>query len=482
MSCGRTKAETLVREVLAPKAVRDVINVLLPVVPGQKPLPFCIQTDASNKGNRKMFPIAVQYFTPEDGVNHKIIDFVENPDETAEGIVSCIVQSLEKLGLSLNQVLAFSADNTNVNYGIHKSVYTKLCNIQKDLLPGNCHAHIVHNTVKHALDKLSIDVENVVLKIYSFFSSSAKRRESLEEFCEFCDVEFREMLRHVTTRWLSLNPAVSRILQSWTALKSYFISLGEECPKQIRAALKLPSDAEEVNAEESDVVQVYLLFCNNILSIFEEVVKKLERNDTTVIELYPIMKEFRDKLVQRRKDRFYGYPTKVRLEQISVSEANTAKADFQAFLSTATTYIEKWFDFSDGNWLSSLYPFSLKAEIVFSDVQEVIEKLNMISRLNINMDELYDELTVINAAVERQRKESDWKFKDSVTKWMVLFQTCDLPNMLSVMSYVLSVPSSTGYVERIFSIMQSKWSETRNRCSIELIKSELMVTLNFEEM
>lgn len=160
----------------------------------------------------------------------------------------------------------------------------------------------MHNTVKHALDKLSIDVENVVLKIYSFFSSSAKRRESLKEFCEFCDVEFKEMLRHVTTRWLSLNPAVSRILQSWTALKSYFISLGEECPKQIRAALKLPSDAEEVNAEESDVVQVYLLFCNNILSIFEEVVKKLERNDTTVIELYPIMKEFRDKLVQRRKD------------------------------------------------------------------------------------------------------------------------------------------------------------------------------------
>lgn len=64
---------------------------------------------------------------------------------------------------------------------------------------------------------------------------------------------------------------------------------------------------------------------------------------------------------------------------------------------------------------------------------------------------------------------------------MVLFQTCDLPNMLSVMSYVLSVPSSTGYVERIFSIMQNKWSETRNRCSVELIKSELMVTLNFEE-
>ena len=234
----------------------------------------------------------------------------------------------------------YSVDNTNVTYGIHKSVYTKLRNTQKDHLPGKCHAHRVRNTVKHALDNLSIHVENVVLKIYSFFSSSAKLRESLKEFCEFCEIEFRELLRYITTRWLSLNPVVSRILQSWTTLKSYFISLGEECPKQIRAALKLPSDTEEVNEEESDVVQLYFLFCN-ILSIFEEVVKKLERNDTTVIKHYPIIKEFRDKLVQRRKDRFYGYLTKVRLEQMSASEANIAKADFQAFLNTAITYVEE---------------------------------------------------------------------------------------------------------------------------------------------
>ena len=59
-------------------------------------------------------------------------------------------------------------------------------------------------------------------------------------------------------------------------LWSYFISHGEECPEQIRGGLKLPSNTEEVNEEESDV-QV-ALFCN-ILSIFEEIVKKLERNN-----------------------------------------------------------------------------------------------------------------------------------------------------------------------------------------------------------
>ena len=103
------------------------------------------------------------------------------------------------------------------------------------------------------------------------------------------------------------------------------------------------------------------------------------------------------------------------------------------------------------------------------------------SMLNINMDELYDELKTINVTVGRLSKEEDWKFKNSAAKWMPVFQTRDLPNMLSVVSYILSVPSSTGYVEKIFSIIQNKWSDTRNRCSVELIKCELIVALNFEQ-
>lgn len=76
------------------------------------------------------------------------------------------------------------------------------------------------NTEKHGLDQLTADVENVVLKIYGYFSTSAKRRVSLKEFCRFCDVEFQETQRHVTTRRLSPNPAIAHLLQTLTAAKS----------------------------------------------------------------------------------------------------------------------------------------------------------------------------------------------------------------------------------------------------------------------
>lgn len=42
--------------------------------------------------------------------------------------------------------------------------------------------------------------------------------------------------------------------------------------------LKLDMNATEMQEEDGDVVEVYLFLYNNILSLSEEVVKKLERN------------------------------------------------------------------------------------------------------------------------------------------------------------------------------------------------------------
>ena len=62
----------------------------------------------------------------------------------------------------------------------------------------------------------------------------------------------------------------------------------------------------------------------------------------------------------------------------------------------------------------------------------------MISRLSVNKDELYDELTLINVIVERLKEGEDWQLKDTAGGWMSVFQTSDqthLPIMMSVLSY-----------------------------------------------
>lgn len=145
---------------------------------------FSVATETSNEGNCKMYPIFVQYFSFTGGRQSILLDFFE-PSETAEAICKSITSTLSKHKLSTSSVSAISADNTNANFGKHKSAYTLLHNENNKLIKSGYLAHIVNNAFKHGLQKLDFDVETIVLKIYSHFSSSASKRENLKSFFDF---------------------------------------------------------------------------------------------------------------------------------------------------------------------------------------------------------------------------------------------------------------------------------------------------------
>jgi len=62
-----------------------------------------------------------------------------------------------------------------------------------------------------------------IIDNFYYFDKSAKRKNELAEYCYFCDVEYRKILKHANTRWLSLEQAVIRI---YAALKSHLSSGG----------------------------------------------------------------------------------------------------------------------------------------------------------------------------------------------------------------------------------------------------------------
>ncbi len=66
----------------------------------------------------------------------------------------------------------------------------------------------------------------MVIDIYYWFDKSTKQKASLAEFYSFCDIDYQKIVKHVNTRWLSLERAVSRMLQQLPGLKSYFLSNG----------------------------------------------------------------------------------------------------------------------------------------------------------------------------------------------------------------------------------------------------------------
>ncbi|CAF2574171.1 unnamed protein product [Rotaria sp. Silwood2] len=167
MSCGRTKARAIACNVLGPYFTNKVIDDLL------KAQYYSLSVDASNKGNCKMFPFAIQYFS-EMGIRRGLIEFINDPHESAIDIFKNICKIIDDNKLQIGNLTSYGGDNMNVNFGKHHSVFQLL----KSKVP-----HLLK--VQTAHDELPIDIEITLCKLYSYFSRSAKRVESLKEYFEF---------------------------------------------------------------------------------------------------------------------------------------------------------------------------------------------------------------------------------------------------------------------------------------------------------
>ena len=141
-----------------------------------------------------------------------------------------IANLIEKLVTDLDikyKVTVFLGDNCNTNFGglQRKGTTNVFALLKKRLNPGligiGCPVHILHNAVSHGLDQFDLfDFDSIVLKFFNHFKIYTVRIEELKDFCEFVEINYRELLNHSKSRFLSLFPAVHCVLQMFKPLKS----------------------------------------------------------------------------------------------------------------------------------------------------------------------------------------------------------------------------------------------------------------------
>uniref|UniRef100_H3A010 DUF4371 domain-containing protein n=1 Tax=Latimeria chalumnae TaxID=7897 RepID=H3A010_LATCH len=314
LTCGKTKAKSLSENVLVPYSIQKHLDYIK-----ANDLYFSLATDASNKGSAKCFPLVLRYFNFDEGIQHFLLDFYSDNHESSQAIAMEIFEKLKAFDLSFEKVSAYTADNASVNYGKHNSIYQKLKEAKEDIVAANCLAHIVHNTIKYVAGKLNIDVENVILKAYSHFSVSAMRTEQLKEFCDFVEVEEFNLLRHIVTRWLSLLPAINRLL------KCYFQSLGEE--EHPKVIWKYFGDKGTAN----EVAEPYFLFLSHALKLFMDCIEVLEAKSFSFLAVYELMNGLNMKLERRIRDMFFRYLMNSKLKELPQDIAGRCGKDFLTF-------------------------------------------------------------------------------------------------------------------------------------------------------
>jgi hypothetical protein len=84
-----------------------------------------------------MFPFIINYFTVQYGIVRSVLEVVEQPREAAEDIVNTLRHVLKKHNLDIQKLTSIGADNTNINYGRHHSVFTIIQREVLHLLKGN---------------------------------------------------------------------------------------------------------------------------------------------------------------------------------------------------------------------------------------------------------------------------------------------------------------------------------------------------------
>lgn len=130
-----------------------------------------------------------------------------------------------KLTWDIDFLLQIEMDGPNLNLLFHKLLTKELLeNNDKTIIDiGTCGLHNIHNGFSVALKELGFDFDGFAHDLWFFFKNSSARREDYKLTELITEVESAIVLRHVSSRWLTLKKVLIRIIGQWENLKEYFL-------------------------------------------------------------------------------------------------------------------------------------------------------------------------------------------------------------------------------------------------------------------
>ena len=132
------------------------------------------------------------------------------------------------------------------------------------MVPISTEKYIVCWTGYHkGIKEMSANIEDLVYDLHAWFKNSPCKEEDFRSLNEEISIDESLFLKHVSTRWLTLSPALKRILDRWDSCKHYFVTYlptvkeyKNTLPKNARyqRILKHFKEYEKVNFYSTEIV------------------------------------------------------------------------------------------------------------------------------------------------------------------------------------------------------------------------------------
>ena len=214
----RTKTAALITHALAPAIDR-------PLVKACQEQPFTLLCDGGNDNfEKKYFGIMVRLW--EERLGKVVTRFLDAPVcniATGETLFQALSAALETREIPWRNVIGFASDSASVMVGKRNSVLSRLTQKQPDVFSLGCVCHLAALCAAAGLKVLPLSIDDLLIDIFYHFKHSSKRcAEFAMVLKDFAGIAPVRVLKHCSTRWLSLERALSRLLLLWPALFAYF--------------------------------------------------------------------------------------------------------------------------------------------------------------------------------------------------------------------------------------------------------------------
>lgn len=485
MKLHRTKCKNIVVNVLAPHFVESLQQDI-----GEARYSIIID-ESTDISVMKLLGVVVRYFSKQlQKIVCTYLGLIELEDGTASSIVCAIKKMLENVKLDPKKLIGVGVDNATVNTGLNKGV----CQLLKEelglphLIMVRCVCHSIQLAVSHAVgETLPRNIDHMVRETYNWFGHSSKRQMLYKTLYETlndgkCPLQIP---RVCDTRWISLEPAVTRILAQWEELRMHF-NIARSSEKCYSAEMLFNMYSDPIN-------KLYMLFLRPLLQDIQRTVKAFqgENTDPTKLlsDLSNLVTSVSNKVliptaridpltsdicpyVDRRAYLGYEFERLCLASKLpEEGERNLRERCIACVTSLCSELRNRLPDNVKILKKISLFAVDQCLRVVKDSVTEIAEVLGCDPGQIERIDSQWRNLTIVK-----------WQETSStVTFWI---EVCSYKDACGINPYldlcelaisVLSLPHSNAEVERLFSQMNIIKSKLRNRLNIRSVNAILAV-------
>ncbi|XP_043270179.1 uncharacterized protein [Venturia canescens] len=367
----------------------------------------------------------------------------------------------------------------------------------KQIIPNlfvlGCVCHSFNLCSSAAAQKLPRSLEDMIRSIYNYFAHSSNRVSKLQEFQAFVELKPHKMFRPSQTRWLSLQAAVDRVLENWTALTLFFTN---ECFED-----NLQSVQNILGQLQTPIYKVYFTFLSYVLELvnklnveFQAEKPKLHLLLSRVRALYrSILRNYIEikyldrislqninpsdpRLFLKLEQVYFGAQTDLLLsnKDIDPKELHSFRTHALSYYVLLAEQLKKRFNFDDEvllfmSWFNPAIAVSGDISNIATQSFKLFPQLvNDLERLNIEW-RLVADLSELKAFKEETLE----------TFWTHIFQIKNdlkdlmFPNLTKLVKGLLCLPHSSAAAERVFSQLNLLKNKMRNKLHVDTCESIL---------